>query len=388
MSDYTNIDITEEWKDQTEGDFFSNNTFSIEKWAPSRVKDREEAKKLLDSYSLIGKTIACFDLIGHSYAQQRKAIVDYANSNVPEGGEKMSYENISPTMLFDRSICIDEPFVIYFKGSVSFEIMASRGGEYLMGMNRINGRIEGREKYCNIDIDVLFSSLKGKTVKDVNVVASDMSSDTDSSISSLAIILEDDSKLVISAIDNFTTVTLVESNGERAKISFKELEPILFNYEDSHLDPVTGYRAKSPNVYFGAKSQTIIDVPYLTITTEDEKAELYIDENDYLLLGWAIEMQINDEFSEYEDYEFSIEEWNGVLDYAQKIIDFKTFDDLFDYLIQFKNKEGESRFLWALNNIGKFYWDTRMKYFGQLEDIKEWSKLIMKDNTTFKVIGF
>ncbi len=387
MSDYTNIDITEEWKDQMEGDLFPNNTFSIEKWAPSRVKEREEAKKLLDSYSLIGKTISYCELIGHSYAQQRKAIVDYANSNMSEGEEKTSYENISPTMLFDRSIRIDEPFIIYFDELDFFGIMASREGEYLMSMSKISD-MYGRERYCNIDIDEFFSHLKGKTIKDVNVVASDISSDTDSSISSLTIILEDDSKLVISAIDNFTTVTLVESNGERAKISFKELEPILFNYEDSHLDPVTGYRAKSPNVYFGEKSLIIIDAPYLTITTEDEKTELYIDENDYLLLGWAISIQINDEFWEDEDYEFSIEEWNGVLDHAQKIIDFKTFDDLFDYLIQFKNKEGKSRFLWALNNIGKFYWDDRMKYFGQLEDIKEWSKLITKDNTTFKVIGF
>ena len=99
---------------------------------------------------------------------------------------------------------------------------------------------------------------------------------------------------------------------------------------------------------------------------------------------------MNKMFDEYGSYGFSYKQWWQILNEAEKIISLNSFDELFDYLVakKIKFKSGKNMYLAWLNINGKQFWEKKRLYINQLEDMKKWTSLVLKEKGTLFVGGF
>lgn len=82
-----------------------------------------------------------------------------------------------------------------------------------------------------------------------------------------------------------------------------------------------------------------------------------IHEDDYALLMLAAGAATGELIDIYEDYEYTSIQWNSILEQADILIGFQSFDAFFDYLIALKDRTGgECDFLYYLKNRGADFW--------------------------------
>lgn len=160
--------------------------------------------------------------------------------------------------------------------------------------------------------------------------------------------------------------------------------------EDSHIDQATGFEPKGSTFFFGKAGAEYAERPFMKLAPERGESCLQIAVSDFLLFNWAISWHIRELFDEYENYEFSADQWGDILNTAENILRFDSFDDLFDYLTgpDAQHRMGGNDFLPWLNCRGAEFWKNKEKYRTQLKDMRAWTELVLPGNGSLKIYGF
>ena len=369
-------------------DIFTNYTFSGKEWSAPTLNYATEIKKELEKMQLVGRQIKKMKMIGLSYYLTRDWIESAAYnilSHLPEDERQdmSNYKNISPDMEFSRYSEIDEPFLIEFEDGDVFEIDTPQDPCYRFSMNRIPWHVNAGTNLPNADANKLFSVCIGKKIEEIEVCEYTDGYEAEKGFASRIVFwLENGIGLCIHPVFDYCRVSCINKNNEDVLITFKELKDALFNYEDLHTDDTFSFEG-SNTLYFGEKGAEHTETPYMSLVPSEKGTSLHISVDDFDLFRWSMTIALKEDFDEYGDYSLPYNQWNEVLVVAKNILDFKSFDDLFDYIVaQIDNG------LWYLNNHGAEFWKNKVKYETQLSDVSKWSELALGKDDVLNIYGF
>lgn len=380
---------------------FKDYTFSSSEWSAPTMVSTEEIKDRINSFDLVGRKIKELRTIGLSYFHTRKWIEGSAYEALPddlseeERQLKSNYDNISPALEFSRHSKIDEPLLIKFDDGDVFEIDTPQEPKYRFSMNCIPWFINAGTNVPNVKANILFEPCIGKKI--VEVAVDTYVSDTDpvfrclfddlgtkrEMVSRIVLWLEGGIGLSISGCLDYCGVTCIDRSNKALPITFGELKPALFNWEDIHIDNVVGFEAESSSFHFGEIGAEHTETPYMTLVPSGTDTVLYIAVDDFALFAWSMTNVLGEPFDEYDDYELSYSQWNDILNETYKIVNFNTFDELFDYMVA-ASEYG----LRYMNYAGAKFWEDKDCYLSQYEDMKKWSELTMKPDSKMNIYGF
>jgi hypothetical protein len=384
---------------------FKDNTFSSREWSAPTMISPEEIRRQIDSFNLCGRKVKHMRMIGLSCFHTRNWVEEAAFRQLEslpddERHRKSNYASIDPEMQFIRCAEVDEPLLIEFEDGDAFEIETPQEPEFCMSMNCIPWWIGAGVNQPNVNADILFSPCIGQTVASVEV--NTYTSERDPMlceaftefpyqrelVSNITLRFENGIGLRVGACFDYCKVKCVDPAGEYMEISFSDLKQALFNWEDLHDDEVTGFQAESATLFFGKIGA---DPPYMTLSSDgNRESKLGISVNDFLLLNWCITHAVNDWFDEYGEYHFSHKDWFQILDEAVRLLSFENFDALFDNLVGWNilYDSGDNGMLSNLNYFGAVFWNEREKYRTQINDLREWSSLVLNADDTMDIYGF
>ena len=388
-------------------DRFKDYKFSGEAWSAPDLEEPAKIRELLDSFHLVGRRIKKLRLIGLNYSLVRDQIEDSVYERLVGLPEEMrqsqsDYKNIAPNTLFPRSAQIDEPILIMFEDEEVFEIDTPQEPIFRMSMNRIPWWIGAGTNLPNVDADVLFAPCLGKLIADVEVHTYrtnkhpmyhrpfDEEPFERELVDNIVLRFRDGTGLSIGGWIDFALVQHIDSSNTETAITWDELQPGLFNWEDLHNDPVTGFEAKSPSLFFGRKGADHANTPFMSISSDSSDSVLHIPVSDFHLLNWCFSKATNEVFDEYGEYHFTYAQWHTILKEAKHILDTPTFDEVFDYVVDWnvRNRSGQNYMLLLMNSSGAEFWNNRDRYRVQLEDVIRWTSLVMNTDDKMNIYGF
>ena len=386
---------------------FKDYTFSAREWSAPTIVDPKETKERLADLRLEGRVIKRMKFIGLSYYHVRDWIESHAYDvmdqlDEEERQKRSDYNNISPDILFGRHAEIDEPLLIKFEDNDVFEIDTPQEPEFCFSMNCIPWWIHAGTNLPNLDANIFFAPCIGRTITAVEVNTYSTDKDpmfntffdeehsTRELVSNIVLRLDDGNGISIGGSIDYCDVALIDQKKQLLTIPFQELKPALFNWEDLHIDPETGFEAESPTFFFGSIGSKHAGSPYMTLAPDEKESSLHISYTDFLLFEWAITWQTKDFFDEYGEYEFNANQWESILKESGIILSYNSFDDLYDYLTghEIKHHSGANVFRGLLNANGAKFWKYKDKYRIQLNDMREWTKLVLANGETMKIYGF
>ena len=90
------------------------------------------------------------------------------------------------------------------------------------------------------------------------------------------------------------------------------------------------------------------------------------------------------------EYRFTYEQWHAILDEAKYILNTPAFDELFDYVVgwNIRNRPGRNDMLILMNSSGAEYWNNKDRHRIQLEDVMNWTSLVMNADDNMNIYGF
>lgn len=377
-------------------DTFKEDEFTRREWTAPEFTLPDGCQEYLDNLKLIGRKIKQIKMIGLNYMHVREWIENEAylllENKVLDEAERQKqsdYKNIAPDMLFDRYAQIDEPLMIEFEDGDRHEMLSPFEGRFQASINHIPWDINNGINDKNEDANNLFSDCIGQVICSVKVYANE---NDEKYIDRVELKFENGGGLCLySECFDYCGVISFTADKKVSKIPFSKLKKGLFNWEDIMIDEVTGFEANTRTFYFGEKGREHIDTPYLTISPSDTDTEMYIYQFDFFLFELSIVWMKCDWFSEYEDYQFSFSQWNELLNIAERILNYNSFDDLFDDMagLNIFNHNGKVNIpLSMLNNRGVEFWENKSRYQTQLSDMREWTKLVLKEDDTMTIYGW
>lgn len=386
---------------------FKDYKFSAREWSAPTMVDPDKIRKRLEALKLEGRIIKRMKLIGLSYFHVRDWIESHAYDvldqlDEEERQKQSNYNNIAPDILYGRNAEIDEPLLIEFEDGDVFEIETPQQSEFRFSMNCIPWWIDAGTNLPNLDANIFFSPCIGRTIKaiEVNTYITDKDPIWNDYfdeehfqrelVSNIILRLDDGNGISVgAAMLDYCEVALIDANKQFLMIPFQELKPALFNWEDLHIDQISGFEPEGSTFFFGEKGAEHTEEPFMTLAPESNASRLYISVSDFLLFDWVITWFTKQFFDEYGEYEFNSGQWSILLDEAEKIVHFEAFDDLFDYLtdhdILYRN--GKNVFLSSLNCNGADFWKHKDEFKTQLKDMREWTKLVLSDNDSITIYG-
>lgn len=391
-------------KNGNQYDVFKDDIFSWEEWSADILSDPVEIRAQMDSFAFVGRTIKQMQMIGLSYEHQRYSVVSTAYGqlmHLPEEERwcRSSYHNIDDEIVFNRYTEIDEPFMIEFEDGDVFEIDIPQEEEFRMSMNRIPWDIEHSVNAPNLDAEVLFSNCIGRTIVQVElnpVILNHDSSDFHSFneppyerefISNITLRLDDGTALRFCGVDDFCAISHIDADDEVLTIRYGELKKGLHNWEDLHVDKVTGFDPDSSTVFFNEKGRENAQGECITLFADSCPASnLYISHWDFLLLDWCISLAVGGWFDECGAYHFTTEEWRDILDEADRILAVETYEAMCEML---PAKQGAHDYMTKkLTCGGEGLWRDKKKHKTQIDDVRKWSELVLCDDGIMHVCGY
>ena len=395
---------------------FKDDVFDSREWSAPYMVDANEIKKRINSFNLVGRRIKDVRFIGLCYNLRREWIEEKAYNDASGSEEEKQrlsdYDQIPDNLKFLRFAEIDEPFLIKFEDETDsrsifydgdiFEIDTPQQPEFRMSMNSIPWWIDAGTNLPNMEAKVLFSPCVGKTISGVEVntyltkrdpmAFEDFSDGSERElVSSIILRLEDGTGILIEGWLDYCHVSCVNSANEDLPISFDELKKGLFNWEDLHIDAVSGFESNGSTLFFGRCGADHCDEPYMTLSPSNSNSRLHISVDDFTLLGWSIG-DLFEWFDEYGHYEYSYFQWTAILDEAEKLLSFSSFDSLFDYRtsleVRAEDKHRGNYFLNEMNYQGRSFWISRKKFQKQLQEMRDWTSLVLGENDSISIYGF
>lgn len=383
---------------------FKDGCFNSKEWSAPIMVSVDEIKKHLDSFKLEGRRIQDIRFVSHVYNLIRDSIEDYVYGRLKnlddESRQRQSdYESIDPEFAFSCFAEIDEPLLIRFDDNDQFEIDTPQEPEFSMSMNCIPWYIKPGCNASNMEASILFQECIGKKVLATEIKTyktnknpmyfTEFEDGTEKELVETIIIwLEDGLGLFMAPCIDYCHVWLADKNQEMRTIPFAELKRGLFNWEDIHEDDVIGFRSESGSFLVGeigkkhAGSDTIVFIP------ENNQHEMRMCEDDLMLFFWSASIVLGSLYDQYEDYTFSYDQWNQLLEIAEKIVSSETFDEMFDYLISFHDVENRNfNLLYSINQNGAVFWKLLFKHKNEAKDLRKWTELVLKPDETMQVRG-
>lgn len=384
---------------------FKNNIFDANEWSAPYMVSVKEIKKTINEIKLIGREIKDIRFISQVYNLNRFWVEEYAYNQIGGLPEKerhinSEYAHIDSNMMYLRYAQIDAPLLILFEDNDCFEIDTPQDPEYRISMNCIPFYINDNVHDTNVDAAKLFDICLKKKIIDVEVTTKKIKKDPMFSdefadgnereiVSAVILWLEGDIGICITPQVDYCLVYVINKKKEIVKLPFSQLKAALCNWEDIHDDEDINFHSNCRSFWFGEQGRYMVGNPYNTIMPVSREHSLRINEDDSALLDFAVSAVIGEQHDIYEDYEFSYEEWNQVLDECDKIMSFSTFDEVFDYLVGLRDKtSGICDLLYYLNNCGEEFWDRKTLHYNEAKDIRRWTELVRKPGEKMLIIGF
>lgn len=149
------------------------------------------------------------------------------------------------------------------------------------------------------------------------------------------------------------------------------------------------FKPISKKIFVGKDKSKEEWTPYYTMhcypsdNTRDN--ELHIWDDDFLFVQLAYGTAIDKQgFDPYEYHSFTKTEWLHMLKEARKLTEFKTFEDMYNYVL--KASVGmDFNLKHTLNNNQKYVWDMRQETQVILNDLLRWTEFIMKDGDQIEI---
>lgn len=387
---------------------YKDGAFSAREWSAPTMVNPDEIKARIASFNLEGRRIKRMKMIGFSYFHTRDWIESHAYNALEHLSEEerqrqSNYSNIALDTMFGRCAVIDEPLLIEFEDGDVFEIVTPQQPEFRFSMNCIPWWIGAGTNLPNLDADIFFAPCLGRSIQKVEVltyaadkdpICDDYFDETHNKrelVSDIVLRLDDGNGISIGPVMmDSCEVAFVDKNRQLLSLPFQELKPALFNWEDMHNDQMTGFEPEGSTIFFGEVGARHVDSPYITLASGDNGAELYITYTDFFLFELSITWLTKELFDEYGEYEFSASQWEAILEEAERIVSYLSFDDLFDDLTGYDSQfiSGENVFQGLLNGKGANYWKNMDKYRIQLKDMREWTRRVLTEKDSMRIIGF
>lgn len=395
-----------------EKDTYENYTFSAQKWSAPMMESVNEIKEGLESLNLVGRKIKELRMIGLAYNLRRYNIEDIAynfwkDKDEDERAKLSEYDNIDPSITIEREVEIDEPFLIKFDDGDVFEIDVPQQPIFRFSMNCIPQGIHAGVSEANAEANIIFEPCIGMRIEFIEVKTCftdrhpmygwyyDEEHSKREIVSGIVLWLENGIGILISGLVDFCCVSLIDSAGKNIPISFGILKNALFNPEDLCTDPLTGFEAVSYSLKFGKLGAEHTETPYISLVPGDKDTKLHISVEDFILFDWAISTYTSTKFDEYDDYEFSYNQWSKILKIAGEIVSIDNFDDLFEFLTGIKitgrgriDDDRYSFMLYSVNCYGADFWKRHYKYETQLNDMIDWTEIVLSTNEKMSLCGF
>ena len=384
-------------------DTFKDGVFSYRDWSAEVVTEPQEIRAQIDSFALIGRKIKRMQMIGLSYMHQRYSVESVAYGQLmhlseEERWRKSSYHNIDDKIVFNRYTEVDEPFMIEFEDGDVFEIDIPQEEEFRMSMNRIPWDIEHGVNAPNLDADVLFSPCIGRTIVRVELNPGMLNCDLGgihafkelpyegNFVTDIIFRLDDGTALKFGGVFDFCAVSYIGTDGEVGKLSYGELKEGLHNWEDLHVDKVTGFDPDSGMIYFNEKGEDRAGLVYLTLSSSScRESKAYISDDDSLLIEWCISRAVGEWFDECGIYRLGSSEWYEILADADRLLRAETAAEMAETLDAWLN---EAEYMAKNRRPNKdALWDSRAQYRRQIKDLRAWSRLVLKDDDVMYICG-
>lgn len=113
---------------------------------------------------------------------------------------------------------------------------------------------------------------------------------------------------------------------------------------DLHFDEYTGFRTQCNTIFFELKGRRIRYEPYIGNPivdiydgNMDTPALMMNSEEDFDVFFLAISITLRDYYDMYEDYELTWDQWNSILDEADKIVSVNSYEEFVAYIEEKKN---------------------------------------------------
>ncbi len=384
---------------------FPGHKFDNNEWSAPYMVDKAEIESVVKNLKLEGRVIKDIRFVSHAYNLVRHWIEDCAYNrmeNLPEEErqEKSEYHNIPIDLSFLRYAQLDEPLLIKFEDNDRLEIDTPQAPEFRISMNCIPWNIEPGCNASNADASVIFDSCIGKKIERVEVetymadkhpmyFCAFPDGEKRELVGSIIIWLNDSTGICVEPDIDFVDVTLINSNKQILEIPFKQIKRAVFNWEDLHDDEKLGFESSCSTFWFGNKRFELMDTAFVDFITERGQHSLHIHDDDIMLFSLAISLVICEQHDVYEDYELSYDQWNAVLNAADRIVGFDTFDEFMGFFTMVKEStNGKCDLLYYLNNLGAGFWEKKQLHEKEAKDLRRWTELALSPGEKMFVKGF
>ena len=393
-------------------DDFRNNVFSHQEWSAESITNPQVLREKLDSYALPGRRIKSLKLIGLSYNLRREWIEEAAYSSLTHLDDEeyederqflSTYKNIDRSMVLSRWAEADEPLLIAFDDGCVFEIDTPWESEFKVGMNCIPYGIDAGTNNPNLDANVLFSGCVGKMVLGVEINTRTTATEPISGdpylplgtkrevITNVILRLEGGTGLKIEGWYDFCHIYQVDQTNDVQDITLAELEPGLYNWEDLYIDELAGFTTSDTKIFFGDKGAQRVEQTFMTFHPQHHETVLHICVFDFKPFDLAISCWSNNCFDEFGRYEFSQKEWLKMLEICDNVLGCDSLEELAAYITKqefFIGKRGNEAIQSYMRNEAKDLLDNEAEYRKRLENVMEWSRLVLGTDDTMFLYGF
>lgn len=363
-------------------DVFPDNYFNCQDWHAPCLEEPDEIRQLLKQCRLESRTIKNIRLVGLDYAHTLEEDVP-TPKDAPHPYCGLA-EQMDPNQKEERCVEIDEPIIITFDNGEQLEIDTPLEGEYRISMNRLPRWITGGENLPNVDAALIFSPCIGATIVRTEVCIDAFYNHTPR-VCSVVLHLDNGFGLLITTFVDYCLVYCVDANHRVQQFPFYQLQEALYNWEDLHWDKALGFAPQSQTIYIGEKGTRRVEDPFLKLYAAGKpQHRIYICAMEHaLLLNWALTLTLG-EFSIYDDYQLSYEQWATVLNYYRQLLACTDEQTLHAFMAAHPSKDNA----YTLQTMGKAYFDRPQDYLEQFQDLERWTQLVLEKGDTMQIIGF
>ena len=167
------------------------------------------------------------------------------------------------------------------------------------------------------------------------------------------------------------------------------MESIKHSYP--HRDPVTGFEATSPSLFFGSDGVLSVPLPSMTLFTDcHDRSILSIHLDEFMFLNWCIARITHTILDDMENHRFSAAQWRQILAEGDVLLAMTDYEAFYAYLVDCVDHSYHDRndMLVQLNTHGEAFWNARDVYRLQLQELRQWSNLVLEADDTMNIHGF
>ena len=316
-----------------QNDKFPGGVLNWAHWSAECVSGVTEIRSLLDSFNLIGRRIWNVWTTSFDFFNNKEGLEDSVCSDLGDriglsdnaACSASSIHALARRARIERRMEIDNPFVIEFDSRETFEMDVEIAPTYRISMNRIPVRML-RNRHDNIDPNIMFSPVIGRTVISVDLKTVPKGGQDDS-VESVLLRLDNGNIIELRGYYDFLDVWLLDQLGKPRLASIQSLRHGFFNYEDLHFDHTTGFEARDSVLWFGWKGKRKVGPHPIAVTSiiTDTRgripAQTYIENHDALGIMLGLYAKHPETLDSCNAVDMSAEEWRTTLEAGLKALD-------------------------------------------------------------------